>query len=48
MAQQDEDEDIESKAFSMEEIRNMIATGAIIDLKTIAGVALLPLAEPAR
>ena len=48
VARQDEDEDIESKAFSMEEIRHMIATGTIIDLKTIAGDALLPLAERAR
>lgn len=47
-ARQDEDEDIESKAFSVEEIRRMIAAGTIIDLKTIAGLALLPLAEPAR
>lgn len=43
IARQDEDEDIESKAFSLDEIRNMIVTGTIIDLKTIAGVALLPL-----
>jgi ADP-ribose pyrophosphatase len=38
---QDEDEDIESKAFSVDEIRNMIAAGAIVDLKTVAGIALL-------
>jgi len=38
---QDEDEDIESKAFSVDEIRQMIATGAIVDLKTVAGIALL-------
>ena len=39
---QDEDEDIESKAFSVDEIRRMIAAGAIVDLKTVAGIALLP------
>jgi ADP-ribose pyrophosphatase len=38
---QDEDEDIESKAFSIDEIREMIRTGAIVDLKTVAGLTLL-------
>ena len=38
---QDEDEDIESRAFSIDEVREMIATGAIIDLKTVAGLALM-------
>ena len=47
-ARQDDDEDIESKEFSLDEIRNMIASGTIIDLKTIAGVALLPLADSTR
>jgi ADP-ribose pyrophosphatase len=40
-AKPDEDEDIEAKAFSPEAIRKMIASGEIIDLKTVAGVALL-------
>ena len=40
-ARQDEDEDIESKAFSVEDIREMIATGAIVDLKTVAGLSLM-------
>jgi ADP-ribose pyrophosphatase len=40
-AQPDEDEDIEPKAFSVEAIRRMIASGEIIDLKTVAGVALM-------
>jgi ADP-ribose pyrophosphatase len=40
-AQQDEDEDIEAKAFAREEIDGMIASGEIIDLKTVAGMALL-------
>lgn len=40
-AQPDEDEDIETKTFSVDEIRSMIASGEIIDLKTVAGLALL-------
>jgi ADP-ribose diphosphatase len=40
-APQDEDEDIESKPFSIDAIRGMIASGEIIDLKTVAGVMLL-------
>jgi ADP-ribose pyrophosphatase len=40
-ATQDEDEDIEAKAFDLVTVRSMIATGDIIDLKTVAGVALL-------
>jgi hypothetical protein len=39
-AQQDEDEDIEARAFSRQELSRMIAGGEIIDLKTIAGLAL--------
>jgi ADP-ribose pyrophosphatase len=37
----DEDEDIETKAFSVAELRSMIRSGEIIDLKTVAGIALL-------
>jgi ADP-ribose pyrophosphatase len=40
-AHPDEDEDIEVQAFPREEIERMIAAGEIIDLKTVAGVALL-------
>jgi ADP-ribose pyrophosphatase len=40
-AQQDEDEDIESKPFSVDAIRRMIGSGEIIDLKTVAGLVLL-------
>ena len=40
-AEQDEDEDIEKGAFSVERIRSMIRSGEIIDLKTVAGLALL-------
>jgi ADP-ribose pyrophosphatase len=41
VAQPDEDEAIEARAFSREVIRRMIAGGDIIDLKTVAGQALL-------
>ena len=40
-AQPDEDEDIEPQPFSPERLRAMIAAGEIIDLKTVAGLALL-------
>jgi ADP-ribose pyrophosphatase len=40
-AHQDEDEDIEMRAFSREEIERMIAAGEIVDLKTVSGLALL-------
>jgi ADP-ribose pyrophosphatase len=39
--QQDEDEDIEAKPFSVDAIRAMVASGEIIDLKTVAGLVLL-------
>jgi ADP-ribose pyrophosphatase len=39
-AHQDEDEDIETKAFSPTELRAMLATGQIVDLKTVAGLSL--------
>ena len=40
-AQPDEDEDIEPQPFSTDKLRTMIAAGEIIDLKTVAGLALL-------
>ncbi|HTM01997.1 MAG TPA: NUDIX hydrolase [Vicinamibacterales bacterium] len=40
-ASPDEDEDIEVKAFNVATLRSMIRTGEIIDLKTVAGLALL-------
>ncbi len=40
-AQADEDEDIEPQAFSAAALKAMIRSGEIIDLKTIAGLALL-------
>ena len=40
-AQPDEDEDIEAKPFTLDELKSMIRTGEIIDLKTVAALALL-------
>jgi ADP-ribose pyrophosphatase len=37
---QDDDEDIETKAFTRDVLHSMITTGDIIDLKTIAGLSL--------
>jgi ADP-ribose pyrophosphatase len=41
IARPDDDEDIEAQAFSPDAIRRMIAAGDIVDLKTVAGLALL-------
>ena len=41
VAHQDEDESIEVRAFSVDEIRAMIASGEIADLKTVAGLQFL-------
>jgi ADP-ribose pyrophosphatase len=40
-AQPDEDEDIEPQAYSLDRIRAMIAAKEIIDMKTVAALALL-------
>ena len=40
-ARPDEDEDIETKAFSAADVWRMIANGEVIDLKTVGGLALL-------
>jgi hypothetical protein len=40
-AHQDEDEDIEARGFSRASVWSMIAGGEIIDLKTVAGLALV-------
>jgi ADP-ribose pyrophosphatase len=40
-AHRDADEDIETAAFSIATIRKMIERGEIIDMKTVAGLALL-------
>jgi ADP-ribose pyrophosphatase len=39
--EQDEDEDIEKESFSLERIRSMIRSGDVIDMKTLAGLALI-------
>jgi hypothetical protein len=41
VAHPDDDEDIEPRAFTPTEIGRMIASGEVIDLKTVAGLALL-------
>lgn len=41
-AHADEDEDIETGRFDRDQTRGMIASGEIVDLKTIGGLALLP------
>ncbi|MBN4048139.1 NUDIX hydrolase [bacterium AH-315-O15] len=41
VAVQDEDEDIESRAFAVNAIRQMVASGELIDLKTVAGLTLM-------
>jgi ADP-ribose diphosphatase len=40
-ARQDEDEDIEARPFARDQIQQMISSGEIIDLKTIAGLSLI-------
>ena len=40
-AHQDEDEDIEARPFPVATVRTMMAAGEIVDLKTVAGLALL-------
>jgi ADP-ribose pyrophosphatase len=40
-AQKDEDEDIEPRTCTVEKARRMIATGEVVDMKTVAGLALL-------
>jgi len=40
-AEQDEDEDIEKEAFTIDRIRSMIRSGEIVDLKTVAGLTLI-------
>ncbi len=41
IAHPDADEDIEPKAFTPAAIRQMIATGEVIDLKTVGGLSLI-------
>lgn len=40
-AHADEDEDIEPKAFALEDLQRMITIGEIVDLKTVAGIFIL-------
>jgi ADP-ribose pyrophosphatase len=40
-ARQDEDEVIEPHTFTLDDVRTMIGTGEIVDMKTVAGLALL-------
>ena len=40
-AEQDDDEDIETRPFPIETIRALIASGEIIDMKTVAALALI-------
>jgi ADP-ribose pyrophosphatase len=40
-AKQDDDEDIRTEVFPLDEIRSMIRRGEIDDLKTVGGIALL-------
>jgi ADP-ribose pyrophosphatase len=42
-AHQDEDEDIEARSFPIGRVQAMIASGEIVDLKTVAGLSLLRL-----
>jgi ADP-ribose diphosphatase len=41
VAHQDEDEDIEARPFPRADVEAMMKSGAIVDLKTLAGVALV-------
>ena len=38
----DEDEDIEPRTFTIDEARALVVSGEIVDLKTLAGLTLLP------
>ena len=40
-ARRDEDEELEPRTFALAEARRMVASGEIIDLKTLAGLTLL-------
>jgi ADP-ribose pyrophosphatase len=40
-AQQDEDEDIEPRTFTIAEARALVQSGEIVDLKTLAGLSLI-------
>jgi 8-oxo-dGTP pyrophosphatase MutT (NUDIX family) len=42
-ADQDPDEDIEVRTFTVPEVREMVRSGEIVDMKSVAGIALLDL-----
>jgi ADP-ribose pyrophosphatase len=41
-AKKDDDEEIEPRTFTIDEARALVASGEIVDLKTLAGLSLLP------
>lgn len=41
VVQQDEDEDLRVRTFALDEVRQLIRSGEIVDLKTVAGVGLI-------
>jgi ADP-ribose pyrophosphatase len=41
LARKDEDEEIEPRTFTVAEARALVATGEIVDLKTVAGLTLI-------
>ena len=40
-ARKDEDEDIEPRSFTVQEVRGLVESGEIVDLKTLAGLSLI-------
>jgi hypothetical protein len=40
-ARKDEDEEIEPRAFTIDDARALVHSGEIVDLKTLAGLSLL-------
>ena len=40
-AQQDEDEHVEPRTFTLDEVREMIRVGEVADMKTVVGLTLL-------
>jgi hypothetical protein len=39
--EQDDDENIEPRTFTLDEARGLVTSGEIVDLKTLAGLTLL-------
>jgi hypothetical protein len=40
-AKKDEDEEIEPRTFTMHEARELVSSGEVVDLKTLAGLSLI-------